>query len=204
MELKEYKRKMNMPKYTNGLTKFNANTADWGGAVTNGISAVGAGIAAYQDPKTVSDLQAEAGTSVGSGTGFQYSKLNNVDESAQMSELSAQNTNNTLAAAGSGAALGGSIGMAFGPVGAGIGAVAGGLIGGVVGLFGGSSRKRRLRRRIIEAQDRIRRTNNYNLASAQSDYLQNQYNLEYGDTQNQQLYSANKGKDLVRPKIIKR
>lgn len=204
MELKEYKRKMNMPKYANGLTRFDANTADWGGVVTNGISAVGAGIAAYQDPKTASDLQAEAGTSVGSGTGFQYLRQNAVSYDDNMNELKAENTGNTLKTAGTGAALGGSIGMAFGPLGAGIGAVAGGLIGGVVGLFGGASRKRRLRRRILEANNQINRNNQYNLASAQSDYLQNQYNLEYGDTQNQQLYSANKGKDLVRPKRIKR
>ena len=68
-----------------------------------------------------------------------------------MSELSASNTSNTLNMVGSGAALGGSIGMAFGPIGAGIGAVGGALVGGAIGLFGGASRKAKLRRRIAEA-----------------------------------------------------
>lgn len=204
MELKKYKRIMNAPKYTKGLTKFDASKGDWGGAVTNGITAVGAGIAAYQDPKSVGDLQAEAGRSVGNGAGFQYIRQNSVDYGSNMDELSAQNTDNTLKAAAGGAAFGSSIGMAFGPLGAGIGAVGGALIGGAVGLFGGNSRRRRLQRRIIAANNQIRRNNQYNLASAQSDYMSNQYNLEYGDTQNQQLYSANRGKDLVRPKIIKR
>jgi len=43
--------------------------------------------------------------------------------------------------------------MAFGPLGAGIGAVGGALIGGAVGLFGGDSRRRRLQRRIIAANN---------------------------------------------------
>lgn len=72
---------------------------------------------------------------------------------------------------GTGAQLGGSIGMAFGPVGAGIGAAAGGIIGGAIGLLGGSSRKKRLQRKLNVAQERVRNINNYNLASAQSNYL---------------------------------
>ena len=199
MELKKYKRINNQQ-----LPEYDKGKVDWGGVGINAIQFGGSVYNAFQGPKSTSDIVAESGYTVGSGSGFTYNKLNNVDYNAQMSELSAQNTNNTLNAMGTGASLGGSIGMAFGPLGAGIGAAAGGLIGGITGLFGSSSRKRRLKRRMIEAQDRIRRTNNYSLASAQSDYLQNQFELEYGNTQDGELYVANKGKDLIRPKRIRR
>lgn len=189
-----------MPKYHNGLTKFDGSKGDWGGAVTGAIGFTGSTINAFSGVKSQQDMMAEAGTSVGQGSGFTYTKQNQIDVAAQRSELSAQNTQNTLAAVGTGAQLGGSIGMAFGPIGAGIGAAAGGLIGGVAGIFGGSSRKRRLERKMRAAQERIQNVNNYNLASAQSNYLQNQYNLEHGDMQDQELFVANKGKDLVRPK----
>lgn len=214
MELKKYKKQMNMPKYALGdpqpvepekdLHGFQANKGDWGGAITGAISFGGSIANAYEGVKSTSDIITESGTSVGSGTGFTYNKLNNVDFAAQRSELSAQNTNNTLKAAGTGAQLGGSIGMAFGPVGSAIGAAAGGIIGGVVGIFGGKSRKRRLERKMRLAQERIFNTNNYNLASAQSDYLQNQFELENGNTQDGELFVANRGKDMLRPKRIKK
>lgn len=204
MELKKYKRKMNMPHYVKGLDKFNVAKGDWGGAITGAIGFGGAVANSFSGVKSQSDMIAESGTSVGYGTGFSYNKQNQIDMDAQRSKLSAQNTQNTLAAAGTGAQLGGSIGMAFGPVGAGIGAIAGGLIGGITGIFGGKSRKRRLERKMRAAQERVQNINNYNLASAQTDYLQNQWNIEHGDTQDQELFVANKGKDLVRPKIIRK
>lgn len=201
MELKKYKKQMNLPKYNEGLHKFTAKQGDWGGALQGAIGFTGATVNAFSGVKSAGDMMAEAGTSIGQGSGFTYNRQNNIDIGAQRSELSAQNTQNTLAAAGTGAQLGGSIGMAFGPIGAGIGAAAGGLIGGVVGIFGGKSRKRRLERKMRAAQERVQNVNNYNLASAQSDYLQNQYALEHGDLQDQELFVANKGKDLIRPKI---
>lgn len=196
MELKKYKKQANLPRYKEGIDygSIGINALQFGGQVYNSFSG----------NKSVNDIVAESGYGVGSGSGFTYNKINTIDTGAQMSELSAQNTNNTLSAAGSGAALGGSIGMAFGPVGAGIGTAAGAVIGGITGLIGSSSRKRRLRRRIEEAQNRVRRINNYNLASAQSDYLQNQFELEYGNTQDGELYAADKGKDLIRPKRKRR
>ena len=196
MELKKYKRMRNLPQYKEGF--------DYGGTALNAIQFGTSVYNSFSAPKSMNEIIAESGYGVGSGSGFTYNKLNNVDTSAQMSELNAQNTNNTLSAMGTGASLGGSIGMAFGPVGAGIGAVAGGLIGGITGLFGSSSRKRRLKRRIEAAQEGIRRTNNYNLASAQTDYLQNQFELDHGNTQDGELYIADKGKDLIRPKRIRR
>ena len=61
-----------------------------------------------------------------------------------MSELSKENTSNTLGMAAAGASLGGSLGP--------IGAVAGGVIGAVGGLFGAARRRAQLRRKIFNAQ----------------------------------------------------
>jgi len=57
-----------------------------------------------------------------------------------MSELSRQNTSNTLNTAAAGA----SMGAAFGPIGAGIG----GVVGGAVGFIGGLFRKNKMAERI--------------------------------------------------------
>jgi phage tail tape-measure protein len=116
-----------------------------------------------------------------------------------MDELSKQNTANALDNMGKGAALGASVGSLFPGLGTVIGGVAGGLIGGITSLFGGSSRKAKLRARIRAAQAQVENNNSYSLASAHSDYLQNQYNLEHENTQDDQLFAAKHGKDLVQP-----
>lgn len=204
----------NLPRYTdgadtNGSTTSGVATSGWknrvrdnaGGAVTGAIQFTGDAINAFSGTPETSELVAQAGNAAGQGTGFTYNKIGNIDAAGSMKELSASNTANTLKAAGSGAALGASVGSFFPGIGTAIGAVAGGIIGGAVGLFGGASRKRALKRRLSEAQNQIQRTNEYRLASAQSDYMQNQFELDHGDTKGGQLYVANKGKDLKRPNI---
>ena len=52
MELKKYKRQMNMPKYNNGLTKFDGSKGDWGGAVTGAIGFTGSTINAFSGVKS--------------------------------------------------------------------------------------------------------------------------------------------------------
>lgn len=108
-----------------------------------------------------------------------------MDAGAQMDELSKQNTANTLNTAASGASLG----SAFGPIGAGIG----GVVGGAVGFVGGLFRKNKMAERIKNAQIQATRNNNFNLASAQTDYLTNQYNVEHDNTQDDMLYAAKEG-----------
>lgn len=170
-----------------------------GGIVQNAIGFAGSTINSFGPVKSSSDLMQEAGTSVGSGTGFQFQRQNNINVGQQMSELSKQNTANALDNAGKGAALGASVGSLFPGLGTVIGGVAGGLIGGAISIFGGNSRKAKLRARIRTAQTQVENNNSYNLASAQSDYLQNQYNLDHENTQDDQLFAAKYGKDLVQP-----
>jgi phage tail tape-measure protein len=76
-----------------------------------------------------------------------------------------------LNSAATGAAFGASVGSIIPGVGTAIGGIVGGFAGLVGGLFGSSSRKDRLRRKMIAAQQAIDRTNVYNAAGAHSNYL---------------------------------
>ena len=144
--------------------------------------------------KSTDQILAESGQSQGSIMGQSYT-IQNVDEDAQMDQLKQESITNTLGAMGTGA----TIGAAFGPVGAGVGAA----VGAIGGLFGGGAAKRRMKRRIREAQQRAFRMNAFNRASAMSDALNQQYNLDYSNTQDDILY-ANRGKDLKPLKRKKR
>ena len=198
MGLKQRKKVHN--QYAEGKETFmNRLEKNGGGIAQNAIGFAGSTINSFGPVKSQSDLMQESGQSVGLGSGFQYQRQNSINAGEQMSELSRQNTANTLDNMGKGAALGASVGSLFPGLGTVIGGVAGGLIGGVVGLFGGASRQRKLRARIRAAQTQVENNNSYNLASAQSDYLQNQYNLDHENTQDDQLFAAKHGKDLVQP-----
>lgn len=144
--------------------------------------------------KSTDQILAESGQGQGSIMGQSYT-IQNVDEDAQMDQLKQESITNTLGAMGTGA----TIGAAFGPVGAGVGAA----VGAIGGLFGGGAAKRRMKRRIREAQQRAFRMNAFNRASAMSDALDQQYNLDYSNTQDDILY-ANRGKDLKPLKRKKR
>lgn len=144
--------------------------------------------------KSTDQILAESSKSNNSIMGQNY-VTQNVDEDAQMDQLKQESTTNTLGAMGTGAI----IGTAFGPVGAGVGAV----VGAIGGLFGGGAAKRRMKRRINEAKQRAFRMNTFNRASAMSDALDQQYNLDYSNTQDDILY-ANRGKDLKPLKRKKR
>lgn len=181
-----------LPEYSEG--KFSAfinknlhapSKDDIPGILPAAVGFVGQAMNAFGPVKSTGDILQESGTSVGQGSGFSFQKQNSVDAGAQMDELSKQNTANTLQTAAAGAQLGSS----FGPIGAGIGAV----VGGVTGFIGGLSRKSKMAERIRNAQIQAQRNNNFNLASAQTDYLTNQYNLDHDNTQNGLLYHAKDG-----------
>lgn len=65
---------MNMPKYTEGLNKFDSSKGDWGGAITGAIGFGASAVNAFSGVKSESDMIAESGTSVGYGSGFTYNK----------------------------------------------------------------------------------------------------------------------------------
>lgn len=175
-----------LPEYAEGKLLHGASQQSMDGMVTNGVNFLGQAVNSFGPVKSSGDILTESGTSVGQGSGFTYQKQNSVDAGAQMSELGKENTANTLQTAAAGASLG----SAFGPIGAGIG----GVVGGAVGFVGGLFRKNKMADRIREAQLQAVRNNNFSLASAQTDYLTNQYNLEHNNTQDDRIYAAEGGK----------
>ncbi len=144
--------------------------------------------------KSSDQILAESSKSNNSIMGQNY-VTQNVDENAQMDQVKQESTANALNLAGTGA----TIGSTFGPIGTGVGAV----VGAIGGLFAGGAAKRRMRRKIEEARRKAFRINTFNRASAMSNALDQQYNLDYSNTQDDILY-ANRGKDLKPLKRKKR
>lgn len=173
-----------------------------GNIAGSAISFAGDMLNSFGPVKSSTDLLNESGTSSTQGYGFSYIRQNDVDAQKQMDEISRQNQSNTLKTAGSGAALGASIGSIVPGVGTVLGGVIGGIGGLVGGLFGSSRRKRKMREAIRRAKlDAISR-NDFNMSSAQSDYMSQSYYNEHGDTSDDQLYAAKHGKDknMILPK----
>lgn len=158
----------------------------WGNVAT-GVASLAANTAnAFGPTKSASTMMNDAGTSTGYGPGFTYQRQNAVNGALQMDELSKENTANTLKTATAGATLGAS----FGPIGAGIGF----LGGGILGLIGGGARKRELLNQIKTAKLNTSAFNNYSFASGQSDFLTQDYNTRYDNSQDDLIYQAAKGK----------
>lgn len=173
-----------------------------GNIAGSAISFAGDMLNSFGPVKSSTDLLNESGTSNTQGYGFSYIRQNDVDAQKQMDEISRQNQSNTLKTAGSGAALGASIGSIVPGVGTVLGGVIGGIGGLVGGLFGSSRRKRKMQEAIRRAKlDAISR-NDFNMSSAQSDYMSQSYYNEHGDTSDDQLYAAKHGKDknMILPK----
>jgi phage-like element PBSX protein xkdO len=99
-----------------------------------------------------------------------------------MSEVRRDNNANTFKTAASGVKAGATIGSVAGPGGTAIGSVIGGIGGFIGGLFGGAKRRREAARRLEQARVKGINTNTYNMSSAQSDYLTNDYYNTNGTT----------------------
>lgn len=145
--------------------------------------------------KKDNELYADAGQSTGYGAGYNFVKQNRIDEAGEMSDLNAENQANTLKTTAAGVGLGAGIGAAIGGVAGPIGAAAGAILGLGIGLLGGAHRKRKLRKAIYNAQQDITRRNTFSNASAQTDYLTQNYYNKYGNPYDDQIYNAKYGKD---------
>lgn len=191
----KYKRIENLPGYAGG--KINWSGA--GNIASSAVSFAGSAINAFGNNKSSTELIGEAGTTSINNGSWTYSRQNDVNAQQQMSKLAKENTGNTLGAMGTGAALGGAIGSIFPGAGTVIGGAIGAVAGLVTGLIGSSARKRKLQKRLQEAQMTINRTNDFYQAQAQGNWLDQQYSLNHQNTQDDVLYSAHHGKNIKRP-----
>lgn len=144
--------------------------------------------------KSADDLLQEAGGAEGNIGGVSYQTQNEINAQDVAAQTSAENKANTVGLMGKGASLGASVGSVAGPVGGLIGGAVGAIGGLVGGLFGSSKRKREMRRRIAEAQDKALRQNDFSRNGALTSILQQNYAREYGDTETQSLYGFANGK----------
>lgn len=177
-------------------SRFNPGSINAAGILSSGINMYSSVRDAFGDVKSSDQIMNESGSGYGSVNGFKYEKLNDINGDPQRAEVKSQNTRTTLATVGSGAALGATIGSTLGPVGGVVGGAIGAVGGLITGIFAGGHRKRKLERRLREAEIRKTNINDYNLSSAQSDYMINDYYNQNGDTSNDMLTFKN-GKDQL-------
>ena len=152
--------------------------------------------------KGTDELMAYSGQRTDQAFGVNYQAQNDINKQKAMDDISKSNRNATLGMVGSGAAAGASIGSAI----PGVGTLIGGAVGAITGLFGGlfgsKKAKRRQRRKVFNAQQKVNLINQVNQSSAATEGLTQQYYLDNGNTYDDVLY-ANRGKDLRKPRYVK-
>lgn len=152
--------------------------------------------------KGTDELMAYSGQRTDQAFGVNYQAQNDINRQKAMDDISKSNKNATLGMVGSGAAAGASIGSVV----PGVGTLIGGAVGAIAGLFGGlfgsKKAKKRQRRKIFNAQQKVNLINQVNQSSAATEGLAQQYYLDNGNTYDDILY-ANRGKDLRKPRYVK-
>ena len=165
-----------------------------GNIITSAVDFTGSAIDAFSLDRNKNQIMYDAGQRDVNAGGFTWQRNNDINQQRELDELRKQNTNNTLNTTAKGAALGAAVGSIFPGAGTILGGVIGGVAGAITGFIGGASRKHKLRKRMFNAQQQISRNNNYNLASAQGDYLDQTYDINHQYTQDDQIYVAKYGK----------
>ena len=177
------------------------------GAVTgavNGTIGMIQGYNSMQDAvKGTDELMAYSGQRTDQAFGVNYQAQNDINKQKAMSDISKSNRDATLGMVGSGAAAGAAIGSVV----PGVGTLIGGAVGAITGLFGGlfgsKKARERQRRKVFNAQQQVNLINQVNQSSAVTEGLTQQYYLDNGNTYDDVLY-ANRGKDLIKPRYVKR
>lgn len=200
-------------KETNGMKtpgKLSLNSGGGGissGTVTGAVNGTIGMIQGYNSMqnavKGTDELMAYSGQRTDQTFGVNYQAQNDINKQKAMDDISKSNKNATLGIVGSGAAAGAAIGSVV----PGVGTLIGGAVGAITGLFGGlfgsKKAKERQRRKIFNAQQKVNLINQVNQSSAATEGLTQQYYLDNGNTYDDVLY-ANRGKDLMKPRYVKR
>lgn len=177
------------------------------GAVTgavNGTLGMINGYNSMQDAvKGTNELMAYSGQRTDQAFGVNYQAQNDINKQKAMEDISKSNRDATIGMVGSGAAAGAAIGSCFPGLGTVIGGAAGAIVGLFGGLFGSKKARERQRRKIFNAQQQVNLVNQVNQSSAATEGLTQQYYLDNGNTYDDVLY-ANRGKDLIKPRYVKR
>lgn len=177
------------------------------GAVTGAVNGTIGMIQGYNSMQDVvkgtDELMAYSGQRTDQAFGVNYQTQNDINKQKAMSDISKSNRNATLGMVGSGAAAGAAIGSVVPGVGTLIGGAVGAITGLFRGLFGSKKARERQRRKVFNAQQQVNLINQVNQSSAATEGLTQQYYLDNGNTYDDVLY-ANRGKDLIKPRYVKR
>lgn len=177
------------------------------GAVTgavNGTIGMIQGYNSMQDAvKGTDELMTYSGQRTDQAFGVNYQTQNDINKQKAMSDISKSNRDATLGMVGSGAAAGAAIGSVVPGVGTLIGGAVGAITGLFRGLFGSKKARERQRRKVFNAQQQVNLINQVNQSSAATEGITQQYYLDNGNTYDDVLY-ANRGKDLIKPRYVKR
>lgn len=177
------------------------------GAVTGAVNGTIGMIQGYNSMqnavKGTDELIAYSGQRTDQAFGVNYQAQNDINRQKAMDDISKSNRNATLGMVGSGAAAGAAIGSVVPGVGTLIGGAAGAIVGLFRGLFGSKKARERQRRKVFNAQQKVNLINQVNQSSAATEGLTQQYYLDNGNTYDDVLY-ANRGKDLIKPRYVKR
>lgn len=192
---------------TPGKLSLNSGGGVSAGAVTGAVNGTIGMIQGYNSMydavKGTDELMAYSGQRTDQAFGVNYQAQNDINKQKAMSDISKSNRDATLGMVGSGAAAGASIGSVV----PGVGTLIGGAVGAITGLFGGLFRSKkareRQRRKVFNAQQQVNLINQANQSSAATEGLTQQYYLDNGNTYDDVLY-ANRGKDLIKPRYVKR
>lgn len=157
-------------------------------AIQAGVGLAGNIIDQTKAPST-QEIINQTGNSDSSVMGIGYNKINNVDSQGLLKEQSGKAVGGVLSGAASGASIGSVAGLP--------GAVIGGAVGGIGSAIGSLFGRKKLKRRLAAAQEKIVNKNAFNRSGAMTEGLNNQYLQQYGDTEDQTLYGFYKGKDSV-------
>lgn len=173
------------------------------GAVNGAIGMIQGYNSMQNAVKGTDKLMAYSGQRTDQTFGVNYQAQNDINKQKAMDDISKSNRDATLGMVGSGAAAGAAIGSVV----PGVGTLIGGAVGAITGLFGGlfgsKKAKERQRRKIFNAQQKVNLINQVNQSSAATEGLTQQYYLDNGNTYDDVLY-ANRGKDLIKPRYVKR
>lgn len=173
------------------------------GAVNGAIGMIQGYNSMQNAVKGTDELMAYSGQRTDQAFGVNYQAQNDINKQKAMDDISKSNRDATLGMVGSGAAAGAAIGSVV----PGVGTLIGGAVGAITGLFGGlfgsKKAKERQRRKIFNAQQKVNLINQVNQSSAATEGLTQQYYLDNGNTYDDVLY-ANRGKDLIKPRYVKR
>lgn len=165
-----------------------------GTAATGVLDMVNGIGAASKYNKTADDLLQDAGKSQSNIGGVGYTVQNDINKSAEESQVDAEAKSSTLGLAAKGAATGAAIASVIPGVGTAVGGIVGGVAGLVGGLFGGASKKREMKKQLRLAEIKRINQNDFNRSGALTTVLQNDLAETEGDQTQQTLYAAADGK----------